>query len=116
MVEKSENENKTHVNVECRGKREDDELELEFRRLCDDNDFPFEVIFSDKKAMSSGLQLADLVARPIVINFLRPEQDNREFKILKDTFFCSGGRENTGVNYGELGMKVLPKPKSTKLQ
>ena len=66
--------------------------------------------------MSSGLQLADLVARPIGINFLRPEQDNREFKILKDKFFCSGGRENTGVNYGELGMKVLPKPKSTKLQ
>ena len=28
LVEKSENENKTHVIVECRGKREDDELEL----------------------------------------------------------------------------------------
>ena len=46
---------KTHVVVERRGKREDDALELAFRRICDgDNQqgpMPgFEIIFADKKS------------------------------------------------------------------
>lgn len=49
--------------------------------------------FSDKKVMLSGLQLADLVARPIGLNLLKPEQPNRAFNILKKKFFCSGGPE-----------------------
>ena len=79
-------------------------LELEFRRICDGNSrmmsaLPFEVLFSDKKVMSSGLQLADLVARPIGLNVLRPEQENRAFDVLKQKFFCEGGREQVGKGY-----------------
>jgi hypothetical protein len=35
LLEKNQDGALTHVVVECRGKREDNELELEFRRVCD---------------------------------------------------------------------------------
>ncbi|WP_196138996.1 DUF3800 domain-containing protein [Aliikangiella sp. G2MR2-5] len=119
LLEKKQHEKKTHVVVECRGKKEDSELELEFRRICDGNNrfslpLTFEVMFSDKKAMSSGLQLADLVARPIGLNVLRPEQENRAFEVLKKKFYCDGGRENVGVGYRGVGLKIVPPPKSEK--
>jgi len=82
------------VLFESRGKREDDELELEFRRICDNRsnwgykspDFQkltFEHSFVDKKSNSSGLQLADLVARPLALRYLRPEQRNRAVEIIE---------------------------------
>lgn len=119
LQEKGQHEKKTHVVVECRGKKEDGELELEFRRICDGNNrlmqsLPFEVVFSDKKVMSSGLQLADLVARPIGLNMLRPEQENRAFEILKTKFYCDGGRENVGTGYEGVGMKIYPTAESEK--
>lgn len=119
LKEKQQNKKKTHVIVECRGKREDKELELEFRRICDGTnkfniDLPFEVIFSDKKAMSSGLQLADLVARPIGLNTLKPDQANRAFEVLKEKFYCEGGRERVGTEYEGFGMKIFPAPESEK--
>lgn len=119
LKEKNQHEKKTHVVVECRGKKEDRELELEFRRICDGNNrlgisLPFEVLFSDKKVMSSGLQLADLVARPIGLNYLRPEQENLAFEVLKKKFYCDGGRECVGKDYEGRGMKIYPEPKSEK--
>lgn len=119
LKEKDQHEEKTHVVVECRGKREDAELELEFRRVCDGHNrltlpLPFEVIFSDKKVMSSGLQLADLVARPVGLNTFRPEQKNRAFDVLKNKFYCDGGRSNVGKGYEGVGLKHFPAPKSEK--
>jgi hypothetical protein len=119
LLEKEQHEKKTFVVVECRGKKEDDDLELEFRRICDGNNrlnksLPFEVLFSDKKAMSSGLQLADLVARPIGLNVLRPEQENRAFDVLKRKFYCDGGRAGVGTDYEGLGLKIYPAPESEK--
>lgn len=119
LHEKAQHDKKTHVVVECRGKKEDRELELEFRRICDGNNrlaiqYPFEVIFSDKKTMSTGLQLADLVARPIGLNVLRPEQVNRAFGVLKSKFYCDGGREEVGKDYEGTGMVVYPAPESEK--
>jgi hypothetical protein len=119
LQEKNQHSKPTHVVVECRGKKEDRDLELEFRRICDANNrlgipLPFEVIFSDKKTMSTGLQFADLVARPIGMNFLRPEQENRAFEVLKKKFYCDGGRENIGRGYEEVGMNIYPAPKSEK--
>ncbi len=113
LEKKTEHKHLTHVVVEQRGKREDDVLELEFRRICDGVNkqeiaFPFEVLFSDKKAMSSGLQLADLVARPIGLHVLRPEQPNRAFEVLKTKFFCAGGRETVGQNFEDWGLKIHP--------
>jgi len=72
----------THVIFEARGKREDDELELEFRRVCDGQNFynkriPLEIVMADKRVNSSGLQIADLVARPIALSVWHPGQQNR---------------------------------------
>ncbi len=119
LEEKSQGERKTHVVFECRGKKEDQKLELEFRRICDGNNslginLPFEIQFSDKKAMSSGLQLADLVARPIGLSTLKPDQHNRAFEVLKCKFYCEGGRESVGEGYEGVGMKIYPAPESEK--
>lgn len=119
LKEKQQHEKKTHVVMECRGSKEDNELELEFRRFCDGNNrlampLPFDILFADKKAMSSGLQLADLVARPIGLSVLRPGQENRAFDVLKRKFYCDGGREQVGRGYEELGLKIYPLPESEK--
>ena len=99
---------KTHIIVEKRGKKEDDELELEFRRVCDGNNYvreplPFECVFLDKKSNSSGLQLADLVARPVGIKVLRPEQSNRAYDVLQGKFYKNGNGRIQGW-----GLKCFP--------
>ena len=67
----------THMVVERRGRREDDELELVFRRIRDGEirrgrELGLELVFADKRVNSSGLQLADLTARPIGETCLEP--------------------------------------------
>ena len=119
VQEKGQQDRLTHVVVECRGKKEDDELELEFRRFCDRADrlgrsLPFDIIFADKKVNSVGLQLADLVARPVGLSVPRPGQPNRAFEVLKRKFFCSGGRNRVGEGYDGWGLKILPTPESEK--
>lgn len=119
LQEKGEDAKKTHIVFECRGDKEDRDLELEFRRVCDGNNrlgksLPFEILMADKKVMSSGLQLADLVARPIGLSTLRPDQPNRAFDVLKRKFYCDGGRSSAGKGYEGVGMKVFPTPKSEK--
>jgi hypothetical protein len=119
MQEKNQDGSTTHVVVECRGKKEDAELELEFRRICDGANslsarLPFEIVFASKQTNSSGLQLADLVARPIGLSVLRPEQPNRAFDVLRRKFFCSGGRSNLGDGFENWGLKIYPTQESKK--
>ncbi len=119
LVEKNQDGKRTHIVFECRGKKEDKDLELEFRRVCaganrTGEQLPFEIIFADKKANSSGLQLADLVARPIGMSILKPAQQNRAFDVLKRKFFCAGGRSNVGQGYENWGLKVFPSSESEK--
>ena len=97
---------KTHIIVEKRGKQEDQELELEFRRICDGGNYeriqlPFEVVFADKKSNSAGLQFADLIARPVGLHIIKPEQDNCAFEIIRKKFY--GGK-----NFAGRGMKCFP--------
>jgi hypothetical protein len=84
---------RTHLMVEKRGKREDAELASEFRRVClhvtHDRQLPFEIVFVDKKGNSAGLQIADLVARPVGMSVLRPHQDNRAFAVIRPKFFMN---------------------------
>lgn len=99
---------KTHVMVEQRGKREDTELELEFRRVCAGANYrkeqlPFEITFVDKKSNSAGLQIADLVARPVGLSVLRPDQSNRAFDVLRPKLYTGPG----GKPYG-WGLKCFP--------
>lgn len=117
LAEKKQDDFKTHVLVECRGKKEDAELELEFRRICDcDNPgnraLPFDIVFADKRTNLAGLQLADLVARPIGINYLRPDQGNKAFEMLKKKFFCDGGRSKVGCGFENVGLKIYPPQKA----
>ena len=73
---------------EKRGRREDNELELEFLRICSGENrhrvpfADFQILFVDKKANCTGLQIADLTARPIALSVFRPDQRNRAFEIL----------------------------------
>ena len=75
---------------------------------------PFDIVFADKKVNSSGLQLADLVARPIGLHVLRPTQANRAFDTLKSKFYCSGGRKNVGIGFENWGLKIFPTVESEK--
>jgi len=98
----------THVICESRGRREDAELELEFRRIVDGANFfntrlPFELVIADKKTNSEGMQLADLTARPIGLSVLRPGQPNRAFELLKTKLAKDGRGKIDGV-----GLKIFP--------
>lgn len=90
-----------HVVFESRGKKEDAELELHFRRIAANQanwgykqpDFrvmEWGPIFVDKKCNSSGLQLADLMARPIGLKVLRPLQENRAFDVIRPKLALGG--------------------------
>jgi hypothetical protein len=98
----------THIVVERRGKREDDELELAFRRVRDGANYVgempgFEIVFADKKINSAGLQLADLTARPIGRHVLDPTQPNRAWDIIERKL----RRNPAGVVRG-WGLKIFP--------
>jgi len=93
MIREGQAGRNMHVMFESRGKKEDNELELEFRRICANGarwgykapDFTwmsFAPRFLPKKVNSTGLQMADLVARPIALKTFRPEQTNRAFDSL----------------------------------
>ena len=96
------------VIFESRGKDEDRELELEFRRIMDRTNMrgmpqTLNFLCVSKQVNSPGLQVADLVARPIGIHDLRPNQPNRAWEILRDKVV----RSPEGEMYG-YGLKVYP--------
>lgn len=93
---------KCHLVVESRGVKEDRELKLEFLDICNNRgdwgykrsnfkQMNFDIIFSDKKCNSSGLQLADLIARPIALRYLRPDQPNQTYNILREKNYATKG-------------------------
>ncbi len=66
-------------------------LRLGLESVCDgqntlQSQLPFNVIIADKQCNSSGLQLADLVARPIGRKILKPDQPNRAYDVLAKKF------------------------------
>jgi hypothetical protein len=97
----------THIVIEKRGRQEDDGLELAFRRIVQGDNFkhdflfgldlPFEMVFADKKFNSNGLQIADLMAYPIGTKFLRPEQANKAYEIVRSKFYK-----------GDQDLRILP--------
>lgn len=108
LVEQGQGSRITHFVVEARGKREDTELELEFRRICEGENglaqpLPFKLIMADKRTNSEGLQIADMVARPVAISVLRPDQPNRAMTILQSKLW----RGQDGQVMGK-GLKCFP--------
>lgn len=55
-----------------------------------------ELSFAHKQANSAGLQLADLVARPIVLRALRPDQQNRAWDGIAAKIYA-GGSATAGI-------------------
>jgi hypothetical protein len=101
-------ERATHVIFEARGKREDQELELEFRRVCDGANYagrrlPLEFVLAEKSVNSSGLQLSDLTARPIGRYVISPTQPNRAFSIIEKKLDRSSNGRVRGC-----GLKIYP--------
>jgi hypothetical protein len=108
LEEKGQAGRLTHFVFESRGAREDAELELEFRRVSAPGSttcrgMPVDLLFADKKTISTGLQLADLVARPIGLHVLRPTQVNRAFEMLRPKL-----RRSPKGWFGGWGLKVFP--------
>ncbi len=64
---------------------------------------PFELVMVAKSANSTGLQLADLVARPVGIKVLRPDQPNRAYDIVQPKLRRSPAGEVRGW-----GLKIFP--------
>lgn len=81
----------THVVFESRGKKEDKDLELAFRRICADSEGMFEgsfgpsydIVFANKQVNTAGLQVADLTARPLGRHHLKPDQPNRAIDVIQ---------------------------------
>lgn len=96
-----------HLVFEQRGRLEDRDLELEFRRLCSDPEtggYPFWFVVADKRGNSTGLQLADLVARPVGLRLLRPDQKNRTWDVLHPKFCIGADGQIEGC-----GLQVFPR-------
>ena len=58
--------------------------------------------------------LASTTPMKIRLSVLRPEQENRAFDVLKNKFYCDGGRDNVGNEYEGVGMKIYPTSESEK--
>ena len=56
-----------------------------------------------KQVNSAGLQLADMVARPIGRHLLNPDQPNRAYDLLREKF-----RSSTRGDIRGRGLKVYP--------
>lgn len=114
LTEKKQITQTTFIVVESRGNKEDKELELEFRRICDGDNafktsFPFEILIRSKQINSTGMQFADLFARPIGRKLIdRGNKENRAFEVLEKKFFCKN-KDELGCNYFDYGLTVFPK-------
>ena len=100
---------KTHIVLEARGKDENNQLELEFRRILDNGVFRgrkpcFDIQFAPKARNLGGLQLADLTARPIGIRVLRPTQANRAYDTINAKLRKGKNGEVSGF-----GIKEFPR-------
>lgn len=93
---------------EARSSRGYADLELAFRRVCDGTNIvsqplPFQLVMIPKTSNSAGLQLTDLMARPVALHHLRPDQPNRAFEIIQTKF-----RRSPAGQYEGWGLKRLP--------
>ncbi len=87
--DKASDQGKLMVVFEKRGAKEDRDLELKFLRIISGNSnlnaLPgrFQLVFADKKSNTTGMQLADMTARPIGVSIIRPRQSNRAFSLIR---------------------------------
>lgn len=104
----------THIIFEQRGGKEgggkeDKELEREFFRikagdhyLCSQTFPDLELRIVSKQINSAGLQIADLIARPLGVGTLRPDQVNRALEVIAEKLL------KRGEGYMDYGTKTFP--------
>lgn len=101
---------KTPIVFGSRGHKEDAELKQVFLKLRaagrprDNQGLPFTMDFALKQANIAGLQIADLIARPVGRRVLNPTQQNRAFTILEKKLDCMPDRKR----YLGYGLKIFP--------
>ena len=98
-----------HFVFEMRGGNEDTQLKTAFRRVCEGDNFKgevldFKIVVASKQVNSTGLQLADLIARPIGRRVLKPDQPNQAFDVIETKF---DRHPEAGVVTG-YGLKTYP--------
>ncbi len=112
---------RTHIIFESRSPRtkdgqtgrEDLELELEFCRIVTganpmqdktkiDAMRNFDIRIASKQINSTGLQIADLFARPIGLHVLKPDQPNRAYQTIKTKIWPGANGQNGR------GLKIFP--------
>lgn len=92
-----ENKKRIFCVFEGRGKREDKELVSTFNGIkgnryklgyysVDFKKFDFQIRISNKAHNSTGLQLADMIARPIGLNVLNPAQPNQAHDVIRQKY------------------------------
>ncbi|MBF5093408.1 DUF3800 domain-containing protein [Azospirillum sp. INR13] len=119
LIARGQQGKRTHIIAESRGKAEDKDLELQFRRILDENEgwnHRFELRFASKACNSAGLQLADLAAHPIARHVLAPDQPNRAFEIVEKKLMNDGLTGMARLNrpayrikgYEGIGLKIFP--------
>jgi hypothetical protein len=95
LLAQRQRDTRAHFLFESRGNVEDRALELEFRRIVsnqsqwgwrrlDFSKMQLEPIFVAKAANMAGHQITDLIARPIALQALRPDQPNRAFDGIRN--------------------------------
>jgi hypothetical protein len=94
---------------ESRGKNEDRDLEVAFRRICDGDNhgrrkLAFDVVFSRKVENVPGIQIADLVAYPIGRRHLTPDRDDPATALVLKKL----RRSPWGDRAEGFGVKVFP--------
>lgn len=98
-----------HFIFEMRGGNEDTQLKTAFRQVCEGDNykgevFNFKIVVASKQVNSTGLQLADLIARPIGRHVIKPDQQNQAFDVIVTKF---DRHPETGVTKG-YGLKTYP--------
>ena len=104
------------IRAESRGKKEDGKLREEFNRICSGNSTlsfdshllsrifsKMRLYFHKKEENIVGIQLADLIARPIGISYLRPNQQNRAYESILRKFRTGSAGKIKGY-----GLKIFP--------
>lgn len=108
LQERQQRGKRTQIFFESRGKREDQYLELEFRRVMDSTNLDgmadtlsFNTAY--KRQNIAGHQIADLLARPIGLKVWKPEQVNRAAELALTKLRQSRRGEILGY-----GLKIIP--------
>ena len=102
-------ESEVPVILESRGRREDRELMQVFNVIRSGNGLGgtelrhFRLIFKSKQDNELGLQIADLIARPIGRAYLNPNQRNRAYSVIQKKF-----RRSKSGKIAGWGLKVFP--------